>query len=379
MTRVGRAGEFLFQVQEDSSGGVPCYGENDGGLILPLNNCEYHDYRPVIAATQFLSRGTRQFAHGPWDEDLLWLFGKDSLGARNESQTKILKADVGGYYTIRTSKAFSLSPAAPDFITGRRKPICCTSTSGGAAKILPSTPERLLQRPGAVGRERFRKPSITNTVAVDGLNQMEMAAADFCGCHGWRAALIAQNDQPPERFITGKANMMVTSAWRIRSGIGGRLFEWVTRTGSSSTALVLQRSRLSFTLAARRSASRLDSRKTASRCKQDRAPSLPVFATAGASTESTLIRADEKSPRGWASPYYGSREPALSLALTERGSDFEFFTFLGSQTPQLPGYRPEELRVETTEWEAKILLSTSEMLAKSISITGGIRDCFDLF
>ena len=60
---------------------MPYYGQNDGALILPLNNCGYHDFRPVVAATQFLVSGTRRFEPGPWDEDLLWLFGPEALTA----------------------------------------------------------------------------------------------------------------------------------------------------------------------------------------------------------------------------------------------------------------------------------------------------------
>ena len=71
--RVARAGEFVYQLQDESSGRVPCYGQNDGALILPLNNCDYEDYRPVVQATHYLAPGQRQLPPGRWDEDLLWM------------------------------------------------------------------------------------------------------------------------------------------------------------------------------------------------------------------------------------------------------------------------------------------------------------------
>ena len=37
LDRVERAVEFLYQTQDQESGRVPCYGNNDGALILPIN------------------------------------------------------------------------------------------------------------------------------------------------------------------------------------------------------------------------------------------------------------------------------------------------------------------------------------------------------
>ena len=59
--RVGKSGEFLYQIQDDASGRVPCYGQNDGALVLPLNNCDYQDFRPVIQSTSYLATGTRRY------------------------------------------------------------------------------------------------------------------------------------------------------------------------------------------------------------------------------------------------------------------------------------------------------------------------------
>ena len=43
--RVCKATEFLYQMQDEQTGRVPNYGANDGALILPLNSCDYRDYR----------------------------------------------------------------------------------------------------------------------------------------------------------------------------------------------------------------------------------------------------------------------------------------------------------------------------------------------
>jgi len=62
---------FLYQIQDENSGKVPYYGQNDGALILPLNNCDYQDFRPVIQAVHYLSDNFRCYKDGEWNEDLL--------------------------------------------------------------------------------------------------------------------------------------------------------------------------------------------------------------------------------------------------------------------------------------------------------------------
>jgi hypothetical protein len=111
--RVGKAGAWLYAIQDEASGHVPYYGQNDGALILPLNNCDYQDFRPVVQATQYLSSETRCYPAGPWDEDLLWLFGVDAVTAPVVSPPRqAFSADRGGYYIVRSPKSFVLTRCA---------------------------------------------------------------------------------------------------------------------------------------------------------------------------------------------------------------------------------------------------------------------------
>jgi len=107
--RLVKATEFLYQMQDDSTGRVPNYGPNDGALILPLNSCDYLDYRPVIQACWYLLKREKLFERGPWDEDMLWLFGPLALKV---SKTNKLKDSCefrsGGYYTLRGNKSWGM-------------------------------------------------------------------------------------------------------------------------------------------------------------------------------------------------------------------------------------------------------------------------------
>lgn len=100
--RVQRSYLFLLQLQDTSTGYMPNYGQNDGALILPLNDCDYRDFRPVLQALHYFYTQEKLYTAGPWDEDLFWLFGQEALGAKLSSVKKTeLQAPIGGYHTLQ--------------------------------------------------------------------------------------------------------------------------------------------------------------------------------------------------------------------------------------------------------------------------------------
>ncbi len=106
--RVARSAELLYQLQDIDSGEVPYFGQNDGAVVLPLNSCDYRDFRPVVTALTYLATGKHRYAAGPWDEDLLWLFGPDALDAPSEAGAQSdLSAPQGGCYTLRSPSGFA--------------------------------------------------------------------------------------------------------------------------------------------------------------------------------------------------------------------------------------------------------------------------------
>ncbi len=113
--RVGRAAEFMFQMTDSETGRVPNYGANDGALILPLNSCDYLDYRPVVQSCRYLFDLERAYAAGDWDEDLLWLFGgkrpqsgyavEAPVSTRYRTSTEF---PAGGYYTLAAKRTWGM-------------------------------------------------------------------------------------------------------------------------------------------------------------------------------------------------------------------------------------------------------------------------------
>jgi len=102
--------KFMYQMMDEKTGLMPQYGANDGAWILPLNECEFWDFRPLIQSVHYLVHRNRLFESGPWDEDLLWLFGEKALGSPVCTKKKFVSSrfDTGGYYTIRDKDSWCM-------------------------------------------------------------------------------------------------------------------------------------------------------------------------------------------------------------------------------------------------------------------------------
>lgn len=111
---------LLVQMMDSETGRMPNYGNNDGAWVLPLSECEFADFRPSIQAAYFLAERKRLFRAGPWNEDLLWLFGATALetatmdGNDRGVPTAAIATPqsgtfpVGGYHTIRRERSWAL-------------------------------------------------------------------------------------------------------------------------------------------------------------------------------------------------------------------------------------------------------------------------------
>jgi asparagine synthase (glutamine-hydrolysing) len=107
--RLLRSVEFLDSITDADSGRVPNYGHNDGALVLPLTDCDYGDFRSTLQPAYYLGARERRFGTGPWDEALLWLFGKKSLNAPVLSRgTQQRLTSTSGYSVLRGSESWGM-------------------------------------------------------------------------------------------------------------------------------------------------------------------------------------------------------------------------------------------------------------------------------
>ena len=173
--RLRAATNYLTAVVDPVSGGCPNFGNNDGALILPLEEATYDDFRPVAAAAWQRLHGARLWSvPGPWDETLFWLHGSQDLGQVGDRQKKAEVQDfpVGGLYLTRQTESWTLlhaehyrdRPAQADQLHldlwWRGQNIC-------------RDPGTFLYYGEHADFAWFSGTAMHNTVTIDGLDQME--------------------------------------------------------------------------------------------------------------------------------------------------------------------------------------------------------------
>ncbi len=387
--RVGRAGRLLYDLQDDDSGQLPRYGQNDGALILPLNNCDYADYRPVIQAVHYLMTSTRCYTPGRWDEDLLWLFGPSALSAPRSAPSRCdAQARDGGYYALRARTGFAFVRCGGF----RHRP--------GQADIMhldlwwrgynmaldPGTYSYHAPLPWA---NPLAETAYHNTVTVDGREQMNRVSRFLWlpWLRGWvshqqrsRGGNLAywegEHDgycrlRPAVRYRRGivrlgEAHWLVLDALHSTGEHRYRLhwlspdfpYDWDDVTGH----LTLQMSNSSYHI----------------QVGHIQVGHMLAAASPNRSVAS-LVRADPHSPRGWQAPYYSAREPALSLALTTPGRSVLFWTLFGPDTCKVT-VDDDNLRITADDWRARIHVATDHRasIVTSAWLDGLAQDQFHL-
>lgn len=378
--RVGKAGNFLFQIQDERSGRVPYYGQNDGALILPLSNCDYQDFRPVIQSTHYLSSRARRYEPGPWDEDLLWLFGPDALKAPLAVEARTdLKADSGGYYTLRSEEGFAFTRAASFRHRPAQADMLHVDLWWRGQNIATDAGTFSYNAP-APWNNSLAHTAYHNTVTVDGQDQMNRA-----GKFLWLPWMRGQ----PRAYYRSRAGHL--TYWEgehngyERLAAPARHRRAILRLGERWLVLdeLNSAEKHSYRLHWLLLDADYEWDREAKRLKID-TPAGAYYLQVGilsGEADCSLVRADDSSPRGWRAPYYNYREPALSLGITACASAFRFWTLFG---PELTLVTPGEsaLRLERDRWQATINLQaeggSGYSLVASASITGAFQDQLEM-
>ncbi len=215
--RLARCSEFVYQCMEQTTGRVPNYGHNDGAYVLPLSECDFTDYRPVVQTVHFLAHRKRLFEPGPWDEELVWLFGGEALKSpqdfpREQASTAFR---AGGYYTIRTPESWGMLRCH----TYRDRPGQCDALHfdywwrgqnvlldcGSYKYYVPDRPDIEFY---------FRSIESHNTVEVDGKNYLESGGRFLW--FPWPAAREVKFDVGgPVQVFTGEHEGYNRSPWHV--------------------------------------------------------------------------------------------------------------------------------------------------------------------
>lgn len=113
--RTTAAFDVIGQFIDRKSGRAPNHGSNDGSNILPLTNCDYGDFRPLLQLGNCVLGRSPKLHSGPWDEASLWLCGESVKTSEQESDQYERTHDASsatGYHRIGTENSWALIKAA---------------------------------------------------------------------------------------------------------------------------------------------------------------------------------------------------------------------------------------------------------------------------
>lgn len=111
---IRRSVHWLLSLMDAESGRTPNLGGNDGAYIFPLSNSPFSDYRPVLhaSARAFLDY---DLPKGPWDELALW-FSANAAGPKSNALPRYLGDQLYGkesWAYLRTAQ-FTSRPSHAD-------------------------------------------------------------------------------------------------------------------------------------------------------------------------------------------------------------------------------------------------------------------------
>jgi Heparinase II/III-like protein/Heparinase II/III N-terminus len=172
--RVGQAGHWLASFLDPETGRVPNWGSNDGGRVLPLSNCGYLDYRPVVQAVAMITAGKPTLPAGPWDEQAWWLGCPVAAKAPDEATIAGGRQDFpdSGLTLLRQGTARVVLRTLRRF---RHRPAQCDLLHldlwSGASNVLRDTGSYSYNPPNGSG-SHFKSVAAHNTIQFDGHEQM---------------------------------------------------------------------------------------------------------------------------------------------------------------------------------------------------------------
>lgn len=373
--RVRKASDFLFELQDEESGRVPNYGHNDGALLLPLNNCDYRDFRPVLQSAHYFFKGERRYENGLWDEDLLWLFGPDACEASIEVTVRNdLSAEIGGYYTLRSKKGFGFVRCA----TFRDRP----AQADMLHLDLWWRGENIARDPGTYSynapspwNNALAHTAYHNTVTVDGLDQMERVGKFLW--LPWLRSRVRCYRRSSSGFMTyweaeHNGYERLKAPVSHRRGILRLGDDWWLVLDALSSAGD-HRYRLHWLFAD--APYQWDVNQRRLRLDTSAGTYHAQVVTSVADATVSLARADKDSPRGWQSLYYHNRQPAISVDLTAQAKSIIFCTAFGPGLCEV-ALEKDELLVVTEQWQRVIRVQRNNENGRLIiaSVEGGIKD-----
>lgn len=329
ITSVTKSLEYLAQLIDPQTGQMPVYGSNDGALVLPLNNCDFTDYRPLLQLGWYITKGERLFEPGPWDEDIFWLCGVDPLSLQGRGAGVRVQSNSfphGGVYLLRSANSHAL--------------IRCTDFTSRPShadqlhvdlwirghNIAIDAGTYLYTGEGRRWRNGLAHTSVHNTVTVDGKDQMTLLSR-FTWTNWSKGNVLKheenlwQGEYDSYKPVSHRRTVMALEGdrWLVIDDLAANelhhyALQWLLADFG------IQKLASGFGLLLSQPTSNLVDAKI-----------LVQMGLLEGSGHFSLVRADPNSTRGWRSRYYGHKEPAISVMLETKQPQVTFWTLFGAE------------------------------------------------
>jgi asparagine synthase (glutamine-hydrolysing) len=334
---------YLSQLINPQTGEMPVYGSNDGALVLPLNNCNFTDYRPLLQLGWYITKKEFLFEPGPWDEDIFWLCGESQLTAKNAKDAK--KNENLSALSELSGKSF---PDGGVFIlrnTNSHAILRCTDFTSR-----PSHADQLhmdlwihghnlaidagtyLYSGQSPWRNGLAHTSVHNTVTVDNKDQMTMVSR-FTWTN-WSKGKVLKHDKDIWRGehdgykpVSHQRTVMALEGDRwlvIDHLLANEPYQYKLHWLLADSGVQQLSAPKGYAAA---HSLLLSPTKTDSQLSDSR-----IMIQMGLVEDNgnfSIVRADPNSTRGWRSRYYGHKEPAISLMLEAHQKNVTFWSFFG--------------------------------------------------
>ncbi|MGE5642280.1 MAG: alginate lyase family protein, partial [Byssovorax cruenta] len=323
--RVAASTDYLSQLIDPETGKMPVYGSNDGALVLPLNNCDFTDYRPLLQLGAYITKKQLLFEPGPWDEDLFWLCGADCLslegrGARVWVDPPPSSFPHGGTYLLHgpNSKAIlrctdpRSRPSHADqlhvdlWIHGHN--IACDAGT-------------YLYSGQGIWRNGLAHTAVHNTVTVDHLDQMKMLTR-FTWTN-WSHGKVLRHE---ENLWQGEHDGYKRLADPVRYR------RTVMSLGEDRWLVVdhlIAQKQHHYALQWLLSDFPFEQKDNLLRLSVDTTKHKVQLGMSDGIGKLSVVRAGPDSTRGWRSQYYGEKEPTVSIMLEADQSSACFWSYFG--------------------------------------------------
>lgn len=324
---------YLSHLIDPATGGMPVYGSNDGALVLPLNNCDFTNYRPLLQLGSVITTGQPLFESGDWDEDVFWLCGNSPLSQRERVRVRENTQSSfphGGTYILHNTNSrailrctdFTSRPSHADQLH--------MDLWMGSNNIAIDAGTYLYSGEG-IWRNGLARTSAHNTVTVDGKDQMTLVSR-FTWTNWAKGKVIKhsenlwQGEHDGYKPVRHKRTVMALEGdrWLVIDDLEANephlyTLHWLLKDGEYG----VQELAPAYQVLIKYPTSKLvDSIK------------IQTGLMNGEGNFS-ILHADSNSTYGWRSRYYGHKEPAISLLLETNQPNARFYTFFGFENDEV--------------------------------------------